>query len=185
MAIEIEKKYRLDRKQRDRVAARLKESGAIFAGEAFEENFLHNFLHKGGDLKEKSAVLRLRKIGDTTILTYKEKVREDFDIKHRLEYETKVSDVIATEQIIQALGFSLNVIYEKRRQTWHFEDVEVVLDELPFGLFMEIEGTADAIEKTEKKLEVGDLEPESRGYPRLTIAQGNKIGEVYEARFER
>jgi adenylate cyclase, class 2 len=181
MAIEIEKKYRLDRKQRERVVIKLKESGAVFAGEAFEENFLH----KGGDLKEKSAVLRLRKIGDTTILTYKEKVREDLDIKHRLEYETKVSDVDATEKIIQSLGFSLNVIYEKRRRTWHLDDVEVVLDELPFGLYMEIEGTAEAIEKAEKKLGVGDLEPESRGYPRLTIAQGNKVGEVYEARFER
>jgi len=181
MAIEIEKKYRLDRKQRERVVLKLKETGAVFAGEAFEENFLH----KGGDLKEKSAVLRLRKIGDTTILTYKEKFREDLDIKHRLEYETKVSDVDATEKIIQALGFSLNVIYEKRRKTWHLDDVEVVLDELPFGLYMEIEGTAEEIEKAEKKLGVGDLEPETRGYPRLTIAQNNKVGEVYEARFER
>lgn len=181
MAIEIEKKYRLDKKQRERVVARLKEVGAIFAGEAFEENFLH----KGGDLKEKSAVLRLRKIGDTTILTYKEKVREDLDIKHRIEYETKVSDVDATEKIIQSLGFILNVIYEKRRKTWHFDEVEVVLDELPFGLFMEIEGTPEAIDRAEKKLGVGDLEPESRGYPRLTIAQNHKVNEVYEARFER
>lgn len=181
MAIEIEKKYRLDKKQRERVVIRLKEVGAVFAGEAFEENFLH----KGGDLKEKAAVLRLRKIGDTTILTYKEKVREDLDVKHRIEYETKVSDVEATEKIIQSLGFILNVIYEKRRQTWHFGDVEVVLDELPFGLYMEIEGTQEDIEKAEKKLGVGDLEPESRGYPRLTIAQNQKVGDVYEARFER
>jgi adenylate cyclase, class 2 len=181
MAIEIEKKYKLDKKQRERVVLALKGSGAVFAGEVFEENFLH----KGGDLKEKAAVLRVRRIGETTILTYKEKVREDMDIKHRIEYETKVSDVEATEKIIQSLGFILNVIYEKRRKTWHFEDVEVVLDELPFGLYMEIEGTADAIEKAEKKLGVGDLEPESRGYPRLTIAHGVQVGEIYEARFER
>jgi adenylate cyclase, class 2 len=181
MAIETEKKYRLDKKRREKVVIRLKEVGAVFAGEAFEENFLH----KGGDLKEKAAVLRLRKIGDTTILTYKEKVREDLDIKHRIEYETKVSDVDATEKIIQSLGFTLNVIYEKRRQTWHFGDVEVVLDELPFGLFMEIEGTAEDIEKAEKKLGVNDLESEPRGYPRLTIALNNRVNDVYEARFER
>ena len=182
MPIEIEKKYHLkDRKERDRVASILKSSGAVFANEVFEENFLH----KGGDLREKAAVLRLRKIADTTILTYKEKVREDQDIKHRLEYETKVSDVDATEKIIQSLGFSLNVIYEKRRQTWHFGSVEIVLDELPFGHYMEIEGTAEAIEKAEKKLGFRELESESRGYPRLTIMYGTQVGEVYEARFER
>lgn len=182
MTIEIEKKYRFkDKKQRDQVVSILKESGAVFVNEVFEENFLH----KGGDLREKSAVLRVRKIADTTILTYKEKVREDQDIKHRLEYETKVSDVDATEKIIQSLGFSLNVIYEKRRKTWHFEDVEVVLDELPFGHYMEIEGTAEAIEKAEKKLGFREIEPESRGYPRLTIMYGKRVGEVYEARFER
>lgn len=182
MAIEIEKKYRLqDRKQREKVVAKLKEVGAVYANEVFEENFLH----KGGKLKEKSAVLRVRKIADTTILTYKEKVNEDQDIKQRIEYETKVSDVVATEKIIQSLGFSLNVIYEKRRQTWHFGDVEVVLDELPFGLYMEIEGTAEDIEKAEKKLEARDLEVEPRGYPRLTIAYGSKVNDIYEARFER
>lgn len=180
MAIEIEKKYRLDKKRREKVVARLKELGAVFKGEVFEENFLH----KGGELKEKAAVLRLRKIADTTILTYKEKIREDLDIKHRLEYETKVSDIEATENIIRSLGFTLNVIYEKRRRTWHFDEVEVVFDELPFGLFMEIEGTAEEIDKAEKKLGVDDLESEPRGYPRLTIAQNQKVGDVYEARFE-
>lgn len=183
MAIEIEKKYRLkDKKQRDQVATTLKEFGAVFVNEVFEENFLH----KGGDLREKSAVLRVRKIADTSILTYKEKIREDeLHIKHRIEYETKVSDVEATEKIIQSLGFSLNVIYEKRRKTWHFGEVEVVLDELPFGHYMEIEGTAEDIEKAEKKLGFRDLESESRGYPRLTIMYGKRVGEVYEARFER
>lgn len=181
MAIEIEKKYKLDKKQREMVVARLKDEGAAFVGEVFEENFLH----KGGELKEKAAVLRLRKIADTTILTYKEKVREEMDIKHRLEYETKVSDMVATENIIRSLGFILNVIYEKRRKTWQFGEVEVVLDELPFGLYMEIEGTEDAIEKAEKKLAIEGLISESRGYPRLTITHGTKVGDIYEARFER
>lgn len=182
MAIEIEKKYRFkDKKQRDQAALTLKEAGAVFASEVFEENFLH----KGGDLREKAAVLRVRKIADTTILTYKEKIRDDEDVKHRIEYETKVSDVDATEQIIQSLGFSLNVIYEKRRQTWHFGEVEVVLDELPFGHYMEIEGSPESIEKAEKKLGFKELETESRGYPRLTIMYGKRVGEVSEARFER
>jgi hypothetical protein len=63
--------------------------------------------------------------------------------------------------------------------------VEVVLDELPFGLYMEIEGTSDAIEKAQKKLGLKELEFEPRGYPRLTIKYGKMNGEVAEAKFER
>jgi adenylate cyclase class 2 len=89
------------------------------------------------------------------------------------------------ESIIEKLGYKLSVIYEKHRKTWHFRDVEIVLDELPFGLYMEIEGTIEAIEEAEKLLDIHDLEPEPRGYPRLTVKYGKLVGEVSEARFGR
>ncbi|MBA2335334.1 MAG: class IV adenylate cyclase [Blastocatellia bacterium] len=181
MAIEIEKKYRLSRTRMDEVAAKLKKMGAVFSSEVFEENYLH----RGGLLDERSAVLRLRKIGGVTLLTYKEKFRNDDDIKHKIEFETVVADVDAMESIIEKLGYRLSVIYEKHRKTWHFRDVEVVLDELPFGLYMEIEGTIEHIAKAEKVLEIRDLEPEARGYPRLTLKFGKMIGDVAEARFKR
>jgi len=60
-----------------------------------------------------------------------------------------------------------------------------VLDELPFGLYMEIEGTSEAIEKAQKKLGIKDVEQEPRGYPRLTIKYGKMIGGVAVAKFER
>ncbi len=181
MAIETEKKYRLDKKRLVEITAKLSELGAEFASEVFEENFLH----RGSVLDERGAVLRLRKIGDITLLTYKERFRNDSDIKHRIEHETIVSDVDAMECIIQRLGYKLSVIYEKHRKTWHFNNVEVVLDELPFGLYMEIEGTIEEIEEAEKLLSIQDLEPEPRGYPRLTVKYGKLVGDVSEARFER
>ena len=181
MAIETEKKYRLDKKRLVEITAKLGELGAVFASEVFEENFLH----RGAVLDERGAVLRLRKIGDITLLTYKERLRNDSDIKHRIEHETIVADVDAMESIIQRLGYKLSVIYEKHRKTWHFRDVEVVLDELPFGLYMEIEGTIEEITEAEKLLGVQDLEPEPRGYPRLTVKFGKLVGDVSEARFER
>ncbi len=51
-----------------------------------------------------------------------------------------VADVDATEKIIEKLGYPLAIVYEKHRKAWHFGNVEVVLDELPFGYYMEIEG---------------------------------------------
>ena len=120
-----------------------------------------------------------------TLLTYKERLKNDSDIKHRIEHETLVADVDAMERIIDALGYKLSVVYEKHRKTWHLGSVEIVLDELPFGYFMEIEGAVDAIEEAEKLLEAEDLEVEPRGYPRLTVKYGVLVGDVSESRFAK
>ena len=182
MAIETEKKYRLSEKRLDEITKRLVDLGAAFIKEVFEVNYQH----RGGEMDERGATLRLRKIGDFTVLTYKEKVKsENGAKKQKIEFETSVSDVDAAEAIIERLGYRLTAVYEKRRKYWHFGDVEVVLDELPFGLYMEIEGTSEAIDKAQKKLLLKDIEHEPRGYPRLTIKYGRMNGEVAEAKFER
>ena len=181
MAIETEKKYRLGKKRVEEITQRLVDLGAAFEKEVFEVNYQH----RGGEMDERGATLRLRKIGDFSVLTYKEKVRSDNGAKRKIEYETNVSDVDAAEKIIERLGYRLTAVYEKRRKYWRLENVEVVLDELPFGLFMEIEGTEDGIARAEKALGLKELEHEPRGYPRLTIKYGKMIGEVAEAKFER
>jgi adenylate cyclase class 2 len=112
-------------------------------------------------------------------------MRADNGSKRKIEYETNVSDVDAAEHIIERLGYRLTAVYEKRRKYWRLGDVEVVLDELPFGLYMELEGTEDAIAKVARKLGLKDIEYEPRGYPRLTIKYGKMKGEVAEAKFER
>lgn len=181
MAIEIEKKYRIDKKRLVELTIKLGELGATFAYETFEENFLH----RGGLLDGQNAVLRLRKTDTRTILTYKEKLAIESEYKQQIEFETEVSDVDATENIIQKLGYKLSVVYEKHRKAWRLGDVEVVLDELPFGYYMEIEGEIESIIEAEKALGAGDLQPESRGYPRLTLKYGTQNGDVTEARFEK
>lgn len=183
MAIETEKKYRLDKRLLVEYTAKLGELGAVFAYEAFEENYLH----RGGVLDERNAVLRLRKTGDTTLLTYKEKVgvEVESEFKHKIEFETKVDDVAATENIIEKLGYKLSVVYEKHRKAWHLGDTEVVLDELPFGLYMEIEGSMENIVTVENLLGADKLEPEIRGYPRLTVKYGKLVNGVMESRFEK
>lgn len=180
VAIEIEKKFRLDPKQFEKIQSRLRKLGAVFAEETFEENYLH----RGRNLDDRQAALRLRRTGEKTVLTYKERIANDSDAKHKMEFETEVSDVQSTERIIGMLGYRLSVIYEKRRRTWHLGDVEIVLDELPFGLFMEIEGTEADIEKVQRQLKIKKLLPEVRGYPTLTVKHGTLNKTVMEARFE-
>jgi adenylate cyclase, class 2 len=179
MADEIEKKYRLSEAQKQSVLESLEEIGAQFRGEDFEENIL--FL--SAELLEKQAVLRLRRIGERTILTYKQKVQSKTEAKHHIEYETEVSDFGEISKIIETVGFRRSLVYEKRRRTWNFRQVEIVLDVLPFGDFMEIEGASAAIAETELFLGAEDFEVEPETYPRLTQRYGKKNGNITEARF--
>lgn len=179
MAIEIEKKYRMTDENREMILSNLKEVGAEFVGEDFEENIIH----RGGILDAERAVLRIRKIGSETILTYKKPIENQTGIKHQLEYETKVENAGELEKIVECLGFIRVLIYEKRRQIWKFRDVEIVLDELPFGDFVEIEGSMTAIAETEMLLDLEDFTVEHETYPRLTQKFGVANGNLIEARF--
>jgi hypothetical protein len=58
-----------------------------------------------------------------------------------------------------------------------------VLDELPFGLFMEIEGEEEAINEAEALLGVEGAEAEHAPYPELTAREGSNADGVIEARF--
>jgi adenylate cyclase, class 2 len=180
MAIEIEKKYRLNAKERETVLENLREIGAEFVGEDFEENNIY----AGGVLSEQNAVLRVRKTQDKTIFAYKRRIENEFAAKRQIEHETIVEDAAELEKIIEILGFRKTLVYEKRRKTWRFRETEVVLDELPFGEFMEIEGTVTAIAEAEILLEAEDFETENETYPRLTARSGKKNGETFEARFD-
>jgi len=181
MNIETEKKYRLSPKRLDEITDRLHDLKAQFRKEVFEVNYQH----RGGEMDERGATLRLRKIGDFTVLTYKEKIKTEDGTKQRVEYETSVADVDAMEKIIERLGYRLTAVYEKRRKYWQLGAVEVVLDELPFGHYMELEGTIEDIEKVEGLLGLKEVEREPRGYPRLTIKYGKSADGVAEAKFER
>jgi adenylate cyclase, class 2 len=177
--IEIEKKYRLTAAQRDHVLQRLKEAAAEDRGEAFEENTIYG----GGALQRGTSVLRLRRVGSRALLTYKERFPNASAVKHQREEETAVDDPSATALILDALGFKPVLVYEKRRQTWSLGPTEVVIDELPFGLFMEIEGGEQDIHDAEQRLGIDGLPAEHETYPQLTEKHGERVGDVIEARF--
>lgn len=179
MNVEIEKKYRLTKVERETLLKLLQESDAQFCGEEIEENTLF----AGGNIDFNNCVLRLRRVGDAAILTYKERLPSSSSIKQQREDETLVEDPDAMTSILEELGYRPAIVYEKRRATWRFAETEVVVDELPFGFFAEIEGEEQAILNVERILGLSDLAAEMATYPQLAAQHGKKVGKMTESRF--
>lgn len=180
MPIEIEKKYRITLEQRRAVEKRMRALGCRPRPVEFEENTVYG----GGDLRPGQRALRLRRVNDHAILTSKRRFPTRSPIKHQEENETRVNDAAATDAILQALGFKPALVYEKRRARWSVGKAEVVIDELPFGLFMEIEASEKEIARVEKKIGAETFTSVSETYPTLTVKFGKKNRQgIIEARF--
>ncbi len=102
-------------------------------------------------------VLRLRKDRGAH-LTYKDDARLDNGAQVRREIEFDVSNFDLARQFLEVLGYKVVVIYEKYRAVYELYDTEVMLDELPFGNFCEIEGKdVDLLQKVAQALELNWL----------------------------
>ena len=84
-------------------------------------------------------VLRLRR-DQHSRLTYKGPADPNQSIAVRTEIEFRVSDFEAARNFLEALGYQVIVHYEKYRTSYRLNDVELMLDEMPYGTFAEIEG---------------------------------------------
>ena len=100
---------------------------------------------------EQGIVLRLRQ-DHRARLTYKERGTLENGISRRFEAEVAVDDFEMMDIILRRLGYETALIYEKYRRTYSLGDAEIVLDEMPFGNFTEIEADADMIEALVKQL---------------------------------
>lgn len=181
MPIEIEKKYRLTKKQREAIVGRLRKLGASPGELEFEENTLY----RGGRLDLGSCALRLRRVNGRALLTFKQRFPSKSAIKHQREDETEVANADAVAAILRSLEFRPGLVYEKRRTRWLIGKAEIAMDELPFGLFMEIEASEKEIARVESLLGAQDLPAVMETYPALTARLGQKRGGVIEARFSR
>jgi adenylate cyclase class 2 len=180
MVIEIEKKYKLTARQVESLRARLREvCGEAARGVEFEENTLY----AGANLESGRRILRLRRVAGRAVLTLKERQPSADAIKRQREEETEVGDAETLDAILRALGYTPALVYEKRRESWRLDEVEVVIDELPFGWFAEIEGAADAIIEAERRLALEAASAEHRTYPDLSREHGVRSGDLIESRF--
>lgn len=92
-----------------------------------------------GSLVAQKQVLRLRK--DTQArLTFKGPGVMEEDVLLRKEIEVEVSDFDTTNRLLEALGYQVVMMYEKYRANYLMDSLVLSVDEMPFGLFVELEG---------------------------------------------
>ena len=146
---EIEAKFYLNHP--DAIRERLVSLGAVVKHpRVFEVNL--RFDTPDGKLVYNQQVLRLRK-DEHIRLTYKGPTQPLQNVAIRDEIELEVNDFPSARNFLEALGFQVVVSYEKWRTTYQLVNVEVVLDELPFGNFCELEGPDEkSIEATARLL---------------------------------
>lgn len=124
---------------------RLVAAGGVLKKErVFEKNV--RFDTPENALLQKGELLRLRQDAAVRV-TFKGEVVEDLtsEAKVREELEVSVNDFDTTAQIFERLGFAPVQVYEKYRETFMLDGVEIVLDEMPFGDFVELEGDEAAL----------------------------------------
>jgi adenylate cyclase class 2 len=91
------------------------------------------------ELTKSHQVLRLRH-DQSNYLTYKGPATYGKTVSIRKEIEVEVSDFESTEALLNAIGYQVSVRYEKWRTKYMLNNLEIDLDEMPFGKFIEIEG---------------------------------------------
>jgi adenylate cyclase class 2 len=169
MSVEIEAKLYLP--NLEAIRARLIQLQAETVAERILE---HNqlFASPYQDFRQQRIVLRLRQ--DTVAkITYKAPSIIEVDgANSRLELETTIGDMETLDAILQALGYTHSLYYEKYRTVYRLPvvpDTLIMLDELPFGDFLEAEGSPEGIE---------------RALQNLGIAKAHRIRANYAGIFE-
>jgi len=112
------------------------------------------FDRANSELQTSDRLLRLRRVGGRAILTYKgpsERARH----KSREEIELQLSDGDALTLVLDRLGYAPGFRYEKYRTefTRPGEAGVVTLDETPIGVFLELEGPAEWIDRAAAELD--------------------------------
>jgi len=92
-------------------------------------------------LGKRAQVLRLRH-DDQSILTFKSPGEIIDGVISRTELEVIVSDFQTTRALLEALGFQVFMTYEKYRQNFKLNDLVASVDEMPYGNFIELEGSS-------------------------------------------
>ena len=105
-----------------------------------------------GSLRQGGKVLRLRQ-DEQARLTYKGPSLRSDGVLSRVEFETALDDFDSGKNILEALGYLPVATYEKYRSTYELGELHIMLDELPYGDFVEIEGPdIPALQKTSEDL---------------------------------
>jgi adenylate cyclase class 2 len=124
------------------------------------------FDHPASELKNADQLLRLRRSGAHSTVTYKgPATRERY--KSREEIEFDVSDPSAFELVLNRLGYTPGFRYEKYRTKFAAAPGIITVDETPIGVFLELEGPSDWIDSTALRLGFSPSEYSTTSYAAL------------------
>ena len=148
--LEVEVKFYLP--EPDLMKDRLLEAGAVSAGRQFEKNI--RFEDPSKSLRRRGMLLRLRS-DDRIRLTFKSTPsRPDPEFKVHRELEVVVDDFEICQGILEGLGFLPEQCYEKWRETFVLEYTKCLIDTMPYGRFLEIEGEKPDIRGVANRLDL-------------------------------
>ncbi|MGF1505122.1 MAG: class IV adenylate cyclase [Chloroflexi bacterium] len=165
---EIEVKFVLP--DLDAMRERLRELGARPRGQYHEFNIRLD--DPDGSLDERNIQLRVRRAveGQDTFskLTVKTPSADsDPAFKIRREIETLVDDYDALVATLEFLGYTPYWRYEKYREKLTLGEVEICLDRVPIGQFMELEGPKEAIREVASLIGLSMSESLTHSYSKL------------------
>ena len=140
--IEVELKFEINKSEIVSFNKKLKNLGFILSKRVYELNVMYD--NPSQIMQTTDGRIRLRKSGGDAILTYKKPLSRK-GIKKEIEYETKVSNFDIMEKILKMMEFTKTTSYERYRSYFHKNDIEVMIDEFPYGVFVEIEGNERVI----------------------------------------
>jgi adenylate cyclase class 2 len=169
---EVEIKFRVH--DLDSLIARLRDLGfEETTPRTHELNTLFDL--PGQPLRNRGDLLRLRKYGDSWILTHKARPKnQSGPHKTRVETETRVENGEKMEAILRSLQFEPCFRYEKFRAEWKGKEGHVVIDETPIGNFAEIEGPPEWIDSVARDLGVRSSDYITETYAGLFFAWKRK-----------
>lgn len=134
----------------------------------FERNTLYDTPDRV--LRNSRQILRIRQYGDKWVATHKrvpDNAGPEERHKRRVETETLIEDGVALGKIFEILGFQPVFIYEKWRTEWADALGHCVLDETPLGLYAELEGPGDWIDRIAYQLNIGESQFVTLSYGRI------------------
>lgn len=96
--------------------------------------------------------------GFKNCITLKEKVNENDKLFERDEFEIEIDDVENAKIILEKIGLKPILKMQKYRLKWNLDGIRINIDELPFGLYMEIYGNENEIQNVMEKLDIENEE---------------------------
>ncbi len=115
----------------------LKKQKAVFRGYHLEKTIRID--NEAWTFSNAGTFIRLR-TGFKNTLTLKKARMKNSEVSERLELEVEIDDIDVCRRIFEEIGLTDSLVMEKYRMMWEIDGTAITIDELPFGVYVEIEG---------------------------------------------